>query len=151
MLKNKIKIKPSILVKPLWIDPFGPSIKKSLTKIPTANIASKEKGISLLTVALLTIKGHIIAAMPRINKVLEILEPIMLPKAMPVLPFTLAKALITNSGAEVPKATIVKPIKKLETPYLLAIDEEPSIIMSAPLIRNMKPRMNRIIVRNINL
>ena len=112
-------------------------------------MASKEKGISLLTVALLTSKGAITAHTPKINRVLEILEPIILPKAMPELPLTLAKVLMTNSGAEVPKATIVKPIKKLEMPNFVAIDEDPSIIISATLIKKINPKINKIIVRNI--
>ena len=89
------------------------------------------------------------AAMPKINKVLEILDPIIFPKDMSEFPFMLAKTETINSGAEVPKATIVKPITKLEMPNFLAIDEEPSINISAPFIKKIKPNIKKTIVKSI--
>ncbi len=89
------------------------------------------------------------AEIPRIRSVFEIFDPIILPNAIPELPFMLASILTTNSGAEVPKATIVRPITKEEMPYFRAIEDDPSIITSAPLIKNTKPKINNIIVKYI--
>ena len=78
-------------------------------------------------------------------------DPIIFPKAMSELPLMLAKVLTINSGIEVPKATIVKPITKVEMPYFLAIDDEPSISMSAPFNKKMKPKINKTIVNHIKI
>lgn len=115
----------------------------------SAKIESKEKGISLLTVCLFTTNGAITADVPRIKRVLVILDPIMFPRAIPVLPRKLAKALTINSGADVPKATTVKPITKVEILNFLATEEDPSTTISAPLIKKINPKIKRIIVVNI--
>ena len=46
----------------------------------------------------------------KIKKILKMLEPITLPTAISLSPFFAAIIEVTNSGNEVPKATIVKPI-----------------------------------------
>jgi len=140
MVKNRTRTKPSIRLS--WLGPLW-SIKTSLAKKNTANTPKREYGISFLIVACFTTSGAISAATPKIRRELDIFEPIILPRAMPVLPLMLAITLTTSSGAEVPKATTVKPIKKAETPNRLAIDDEPSTMISAPLMRNTKPIINR--------
>jgi len=55
-----------------------------------------------------------------------------------------------NSGAEVPKATIVKPITKLEIWNLFAIAAEPSTNIVAPWTKKTKPKINKIISIIIN-
>lgn len=54
-------------------------------------------------------------------------------------PFTDAIIFTTNSGAEVPNATIVKPITKSDTLYFLANAEAPSTSQFAPKIRETNP------------
>jgi hypothetical protein len=44
------------------------------------------------------------------------------------------------SGAEVPNATIVRPIMRGETPRFLARPEAPKTNLSAPQIKPMNPR-----------
>jgi hypothetical protein len=51
----------------------------------------------------------------------------------------LANIFTNNSGVDVPKATIVRPITRSEILNLLAMEEAPSIIIEAPLINKIKP------------
>ncbi len=83
------------------------------------------------------------AATPIINKVLIILLPNTFPMARSVLPSTEANTLITSSGREVPRATIVSPISICGRPNLLPIEEAPSINHLAPSRSTTKPSMNR--------
>ena len=73
-----------------------------------------QSGISLLNVPLVTLIGTIAAVQPTIISVLKILLPTTFPIAMSALPFSAETTLTVNSGADVPKATIVNPITKLE-------------------------------------
>ena len=63
---------------------------------------------------------------------LKLLLPIMLPKTISDKPSYDATEFTTNSGAEVPKATIVNPITRSETLYFLAKDEAPFTSQFAP-------------------
>lgn len=72
------------------------------------------------------------------------LLPSTFPIAISVLPDMLAKMLTISSGAEVPNATMVKPITIDEILSFLAIEDDPSTSKSAPLISKTKPRMNKI-------
>ena len=56
-----------------------------------------------------------------------------------------------NSGALVPKATIVRPINSLDTLKFVAAEEAPSTRRSAPLIKNTKPMMSRIDCRIMSI
>ena len=56
--------------------------------------------------------GQIRAAVPITKRILKILLPTILPIAIPALPRFAAVTDVTSSGSEVPKATIVKPIKR---------------------------------------
>src|SRR5204862_3797171 len=49
----------------------------------------------------------------------------------------------TSSGIEVPKATTVRPIARLEIPYFFAAEDEPFTRYSAPTIRMAKPTKSR--------
>ena len=51
---------------------------------------------------------------------------------------------IINSGNDVPKATTVNPITKLETPNFLAKDEELSTIQLALFTKRQIPIIKRI-------
>lgn len=77
--------------------------------------------------------------MPRIIKILKILLPIMLPSAIWVLFVMLALRFTKNSGIDVPNATTVKPMTKLETLSLFAKDDAPSTKRCAPAIKSKKP------------
>ena len=79
------------------------------------------------------------------------LLPITLPRRMSVLPLISDENETASSGAPVPNATIVRPIKSLLTLKLEATDEAPSTSQSAPLMRKMKPRMRNSICRNISI
>ena len=83
------------------------------------------------------------AEIPRINRMLTILLPKIFPIAISVLPFADAKILTMNSGADVPKETMVKPITIGEIFRFFAIEEAPSTRRLAPFIRSTNPRIKR--------
>lgn len=56
----------------------------------------------------------------------------------------LAKILTTNSGADVPNDTTVRPITILDIFNLLAMEAAPSTNKSAPFIKTTKPITNNI-------
>ena len=72
---------------------------------------------------------------------LNILEPMTLPKAKSLSPLVAAITDVTNSGREVPIETIVRPISWSLIPKLLAISDAefttkfpPNIIAAIPII-----------------
>ena len=66
--------------------------------------------------------------------------------AMSLLPFMAAVILTANSGALVPKATMVSPITNAGILSFFATDEAPSTKKSAPLI---KLQMKALIARDL--
>ena len=76
---------------------------------------------------------------PKINKMLKILEPTALPKAIPDSCFLAAVIDVTSSGSEVPTATMVRPIKVSLSPKLFAIMEALSTTKLPPQIIAAKP------------
>ena len=104
-------------------------------------MARQAIGISRQTVSEVTFKGLIMAAMPRIRKILAILLPRTLPIARSVVPRPEAMILTTSSGMEVPKATTVRPMVKSEIRMRRAKAADPSTRRSAPLISSTKPAM----------
>ena len=82
----------------------------SLAQISKAMEERMHKGISFCSVFRVTAMGANSAVQPTIISVLKILLPTTLPMAMSALPFSAEDTLTVNSGAEVPKATIVSPI-----------------------------------------
>ncbi len=91
------------------------------------------------------------AAMPISKSTLMMLLPMTLPSKMSVLPEMSEENETASSGAPVPKATIVRPIRSLETLKFEATEEEPSTSQSAPLIRKMKPTARSKICKNISM
>ena len=75
---------------------------------------------------------------PKINPIFEIFDPTTAPIAIFSLWLITEEIPTKISGAEVPKATTVRPIVNSLTPNLLAIDEELSINLSAPHINTPK-------------
>ena len=120
--------------------------KLVFAKKPTKNTAIRVKGISEKIVLFLSGRLQIKAEIHKIKKIFAILLPKTLPIAISELPLKLARILITSSGAEVPKETIVRPMTKSEILNFLAIDEAPSTSRSAPLIRITNPTTKSKIV-----
>lgn len=108
----------------------------------TTSIPSSAKGISFHTVPCPIVSGYIRPATPRIKRMFEMFDPIALPIARSGLPPTAATMLTRSSGADVPNATIVRPITNGEILSLFAIEEAPLIIKSAPFSRITKPTRN---------
>lgn len=83
---------------------------------------------------------------------LKMLEPMMFPKTtswVPLGDITVPEIIFTtSSGADVPMATIVRPIAISETLNLLAREEAPLTNRSAPFISKTKPTVtsNRLSV-----
>ncbi len=63
--------------------------------------------------------GQISETLPTTNKILKILLPTILPIAISALSFLAATTDVTSSGSEVPKATTVKPINRLDKPIIV--------------------------------
>ncbi len=74
-----------------------------------------------------------IAVMPRISPRLAIFEPTEFPKAMAPLWERAAPTPTTNSGADVPYATTVRPITRGRTPSEETRPDAPRTSHSAPI------------------
>ena len=96
-------------------------------------------GISRRNVADSSGIGRIVAVKPRTSPILTMLEPIALPNANPGSPRVAATMETRISGAEVAKATIVRPINRGWRPRLRAVAEAPCTNRSAPQIRSIRP------------
>lgn len=115
--------------------------------IRAVEIRSKS-GNSFDTVSFLTLMGRMTAAMPMSSSTLTILLPMTLPIKISVLPPMSEEKDTASSGAPVPKATIVRPIRSLLTLKFEATDEAPSTSQSAPLIKSTKPIRSKIACNN---
>ena len=73
------------------------------------------------------------------------LLPMILPSAIPELPLMAEPKLITNSGNEVPIATIVRPIISSLILKRRANADAPFVSQSAPRITSTMPATNSII------
>ncbi len=76
-----------------------------------------------MTVSLFIFMGRIIAAIPIINRALTIVLPITFARTTSLLPFINPWNDINNSGALVPKATILNEIIILGIFRLVAVDD----------------------------
>lgn len=122
-MKNAIRMIPSVRFK---TETEEWSIKTSFAKTKITSAERKHNGISIQIVEDLTTTGKITAEIPRIIRMLIILLPMALPKLKPELSETADSIFTISSGEDVPKATIVKPITRLEMFFLLAIAAAPS-------------------------
>jgi hypothetical protein len=104
-------------------------------------------GNSLLRMGCSTLRGEISADNPRINPMLAILLPIILPKAILSVFLIIATKLTHASGDEVPKATTVSPMIIGLIPKNLAILDEPRTSPSPPRYKSIKPKKNKNILR----
>lgn len=104
-----------------------------------STVTPREIGISLHAVDDWTLIGNRSPDNPRIINKLKLLLPIIFPRTMSENPCTEAIVLTTNSGAEVPNATIVKPMTRSDTLYFLAKAEAPLTSQFAPRIKEINP------------
>lgn len=123
----------------------------SRNKTTRAVEISRRIGISLRTVSLLTLMGQISAPIPIRRRTLIILLPITLPRSMSEEPEASEEMETASSGALVPKATMVRPIKVLLTLKFVATEEEPSTSQSAPLIKSINPIISITICNAISI
>ena len=114
-------------------------------------VMSSKSGNSLVMVSFLILMGRMTAPIPMSSKILRILLPMTLPRSMSDLPSMSEANDTASSGALVPKATIVRPIKSFEILKCEAVDEAPSIIQSAPLMRITKPTTRSKICNAISI
>ena len=116
----------------------------SLAKKAKTNDDKITNGISLLIVPSPTFIGKTKAVQPIIIRILKILLPTTLPIAISALPLMDDNKLMTNSGADVPKATMVKPITKSEIRNFFATAAEPSVNALAPIRISANPPIKQI-------
>src|SRR5690606_5683238 len=129
MMKKHIRHMPSVLeITEVW----DPSRNISLAMVRTTRAESRLRGISIHVVLDFMLRGYTMADSPRIARTLKILLPRILPNAMSDCSLAEAMTLTTNSGEEVPNATMVNPITILGILYVLAKEEAPSTRALAP-------------------
>ena len=113
---------------------------------PSPNIKTKivipiRKGRFCFIVDFSNFSGFNIATAPRISSKLHILLPITFPTNISVLPVVEEIIVTTSSGREVPKATIVRPIKISWILSYFAIQLAPFTKVSAPNINKANPKI----------
>ena len=122
------------------------------TSLPSKNSTTSDKipnGTSFQAVPGFTTSGRIIAAIPSTKNMLEILLPKILPIAISDDPDAAENKLITNSGAEVPKATTVRPITIGEIPNRFANEAAPFTKISPPMSKIARPMISKNIANAI--
>ena len=97
---------------------------------------------SLLNIVFFISRTAITPEIPKTNPMLAMLDPTMFPIINPVLPLNAATIEEANSGSDVPNATIVKPIRKSETPKCLASFDAESTKKSEPFIKTANATPN---------
>ena len=122
-----------------------------LKPMPTTNKAMVSSTITGKSRAMMdgsTAAGAIRPATPTTPKVLNRLDPKILPSAIACCCFRTATTLDTSSGSEVPMATTVRPTTKSLTPKLFAIFSAPhtkarelAIITNKPAPTNSQARL----------
>lgn len=114
--------------------------------------AAMDRGKSLFITSLSTGTVCMTAQMPSTHRRLKILEPTTLLSAISLEPQRAAEVLTANSGALVPKATMVSPMISPGTLKFLARAELPSTKRSAPFIKAANPiTSNNTLNKNILL
>ena len=105
----------------------APSISMSEEQNQSTSEERITSGISFDIVDFPMDMGMTSAVHPTIIRMLNMLEPTTFPIAISELPLTADMTLMTSSGAEVPKATIVRPITRSEIRKRLATAAAPSV------------------------
>lgn len=85
----------------------------------------------------------------RIKRIFAVLLQTTFQRAISLFSLILARRLTISSGIEVPKATIVSPITRLDIPSFFAREDAPRTRISAQPIKiarpNMRERIGKII------
>lgn len=84
--------------------------KLSRQRMISSNVMATERGRSFDTVDREMVIGDTMAAHPTMSRVLRILLPMTFPTAISAEPFNADVRLTNSSGADVPAATMVRPI-----------------------------------------
>ena len=118
--------------------------ESSLSKavIATKRLESTTKGTSYFMLRRSMTIGATIAVMPTMPRILKIFDPTTFPRAISAFPLMAETTLTTNSGAELPTATMVSPTTMVGIPKWWAIDAAPSVSQSAPLTIAIRPIAN---------
>ena len=144
-MKKQSNISPSVVLSTLsalW------SSNTSLAQISSTMDERMQRGISFRNVFLEITIGAKSAVQPTIISVLNILLPTTFPIAMSALPFRADDTLTVSSGAEVPKATMVRPMTMDGMRKRLAMDAAPSVRPLAPKrMRRRPPIRKRISIK----
>ena len=132
-----------------FVIPLAREISRNNT---TSAVEIRSKmGNSFLTVSLLTLIGQMSAATPIRSRTFIMLLPMTLPRSISVEPEASELIDTASSGALVPKATTVRPIRVFETLKFVAIDEAPDTSQSAPLIKSANPAISNKICKNMSI
>jgi hypothetical protein len=107
---------------------------------PDQGVAKAAMGTSRLKVSFGAVRPKSAAGRPTATSRLKGFEPSTLPTAKAGAPLIAAKTETASSGAEVPKATTVRPITSGETPTRRARPVAPSMRESPPWARAARPR-----------
>ena len=142
MQNMMMSIAPSKRDTPFCDSPRCSNPKKLVPSKSTAIPAHALRGISIRKVDFLHATGNIVAEIPRMMSVLIILLPRIFVRAMSDEPSVAATMFTTSSGADVPKATIVRPITKSEILRRFANPDAPLISQSAEIVNSTKPIIN---------
>ena len=146
-MKSRRKTAPSTRLMVLLAKPESPR-PTSASRVPViphkkrSRVTTRFTGTSRLLFVRVMSTGAMRAEMPSTKAVLKTLEPTMLPTEISALPCMAPRKLTTISGAEVPMATIDRPITKSLIPSFLAILEEPSTSTSAPMSTSARPEIS---------
>ena len=122
--------------------------RKSTTKVA---VMRRSSGSSFDMVSFLILIGRMTAPMPIRRRMFKMLLPMTLPRSTSEVLLRSEANETASSGALVPKATMVSPMRSLETLKCEAAEDAPSIIQSAPLIKMTKPTMRSIICRKMSI
>ncbi len=106
----------------------------SLSITASTRAPSNANGISFHTVPLDIERDLMQAVSPRIRSMFAIFDQTMFHNTSSLAPLRLPTILTTNSGAEVPNATIVNPITRSDIRSFFASDDAPSTRKSAHLM-----------------
>lgn len=142
MVKNKVKIMSRIMASS-EVNKDGDTIEKK-NQIKPMHI--KLTGISNLIERRCTINGEITPEIPRIKNKFAMFDPKILPKVMSDSLLMLAIIFTKSSGAEVPKASTVNPIKNSGMPRRVLMAEAPVTSQSAPFHKHIKLTINSITI-----
>jgi hypothetical protein len=126
-------------------------LANSSSLIITASTSAhkRAKGISFQVVLLDIVSALMLAVIHKIRRIFAIFDQIIFPSTISLASFTLPITFTTNSGADVPNATIVSPITKSDICNFFANDDAPSTRKSAPFIKRINHRTMRTRERNI--